>query len=216
VMSLFLVSQQLGLYVVAVAVGGILGPLLNAVTIIVLPRTSHASSDAAGALLAARYVKGAVLVSLPALLLLIVLMPWALPAVFGIRYAPAVLSAQFLLVAALFQGVNGILGNSLRGLGRPGWPAISEAIGMVLTILILYALLPSLGILGAAIASLIAYACVAILQFAFVAKVGGLTPGELAKSPTDLTPWILLRRLWRNEGVPLDSSASPMPESTKP
>ena len=179
IMSLFLVPDKLGQYVVAVSVSGVLGPFLSALALVILPRTTHAATRQIGAFLTARHVRRAVLYSLPVLALSVVAMPWLLPALFGGRYAPAVISAQVLAVAGLFQGINSILSNSLRGLGRPGLPAIAESGGIVVTGVLLYMLLPVLGILGAAIASLAAYAVVVVLQACFLARSVGITPYEL-------------------------------------
>jgi O-antigen/teichoic acid export membrane protein len=184
-MSVVMTTSQLGLYVVAVSVGGILSPFLNAMAIVIMPRASHAVNDAQGAQLVARHVKLACLISAPVLLGSVVLMPWLLPAFFGVAYRPAVHSAQVLSFAALFQGVNAVLGNSLRSLGRPGPPAIAEAFGMVATIALLFLLLPVLGIMGAAIASLAAYALVGLLQFILLAKMAKVNILQLALTPID-------------------------------
>src|SRR5262249_38652466 len=100
--------------------------------------------------------------------------------VFGKHYGPAVSSAQILMFAGLFQGLNAVLGNSLRGRGRPSLPAVAEGAGAVLTVLLLYILLPRLGIVGAAIASVAAYLTVTLLEFGFVARMSGVTSRQLA------------------------------------
>ena len=100
-------------------------------------------------------------------------MPWFVPLVFGASYQPAVRPAQLLMFAGLFQGANTILGSSLRGLGHPGLPALAELTGMIVTAGLLWLLLPTWRILGAAYASLIAYAVVSVVLAVFAFAFGG-------------------------------------------
>jgi O-antigen/teichoic acid export membrane protein len=185
IMSIILTPSQLGLYVVAVSISGVLSPLMSALAVVILPRTTHASSDVTGALIVARHVKLACLLSLPVLIVSVALMPWVLPAFFGRGYSGAILSARILVIAGLFQGLNAVLGNSLRGLGRPALPAVAEGIGMLVTLALLFLLLPRFGIVGAAIASFFAYLLVAVGEFALVARAGGMKISRLVFSPID-------------------------------
>jgi len=182
IMSIVLQPAQFGLYVVAVSVSGVLSPLMNALTVVILPRTTHAESELAGVLLVARHVKLACLLSIPVIAVAVLLMPWVLPMLFGHAFAPAVLTAQILVVASLFQGLNAMLGNSLRGLGHPSLPALGEGAGMLITVSLLFLLLPGFGIAGAAVASLCAYSFVAIAEFILVARVAGMSSRHLALS----------------------------------
>jgi O-antigen/teichoic acid export membrane protein len=182
IMSLWVKPESLGFYVVAVSISAIAAPLLNALAVFALPGTAHADSGNHAGLVTARHLKQALLFSLPVTLLWIAIMPWILPGFFGRDYVPAVLSAQILTVASLIQGLNAILGNSLRGLGRPGLTAVAEGGGMVVTAVLLFLLLPLLGIAGAAITSVGAYAAVAVMQFFFAARSAGLTSAELARA----------------------------------
>ncbi len=182
VMSLFLIPEKLGQYVIAVSISGILGPFMNALATVILPRTAYASSNLIGAVAIAKHIRNAVLFSSPLLIVWSVLMPWIIPAFFGKGYAPAVIPAQVLVLAGLFQGLNIILGNGLRGLGRPGFPAVAEAAGMAVTVALLYALLPVLGILGAAVTSVFAYLTVTIVQFSLVARTAEMKAADLASS----------------------------------
>lgn len=185
-MSVLLPPAQLGLYVVAVSSSGLLSPFLNAVATVVLPRTTSASSEKGGAVVAAGNAKRAALFSAPALLISVALMSWMIPFFFGKQFAPAILSARILAVAALFQGLNSILGNSLRGLGRPGLPALAEGAGMVVTLVLLVVLLPTAGISGAAVASLVAYVTVSFFEFACLMRTAGIGMREFVDMPIDL------------------------------
>lgn len=175
IMTSVMASDQLGLYAVAVSLSGMLAPLYSALAMVVFPRIAKAENVKAGGGQALRHIYLAVLLGVPTTILAIFLMPWVLPFLFSKDYSGAIFPARILLVAALFQGVNSILGNSLRGLGEPGKQASSEGLGLVVTVALLALLLPPLGILGAAIASLCAYSAVALAQLAFVRRAVGLS-----------------------------------------
>lgn len=192
--GLVLPPQMLGLYAVAVSISGVLGPFLNSLSIVILPRTIYADSNTSGALIAARSVKLAALLSIPVLAFSLVIMPWALPMLFGQGYSAAVPAAQILLVAGLFQGLNAVLSNSLRGLGRPSQPAVAQGIGFVITLGALFLMLRPLGIVGAAIASLLTYFAVTMIQLAFLAKAANMSMLGLLRDPLDISPLIGMKR----------------------
>jgi len=65
--------------------------------------------------------------------------------------------ARVLLVAAVFLSVNRTLEASLQGAARPLDAGIAEFIALAATVVGLVTLLPTLGLLGAALTSLLAY-----------------------------------------------------------
>jgi len=168
VMTVVIAPIQLGLYVVAVAISGLVSPVYNAIAIVVLPRVTRASSRLLGGKEAIRHLQFIFFGGVPLTVALCIATPWLLPLLFGNDYQLSILPAQILLVAAFFQGCVITLGNSLRGLGYPGKTAISEGIGLLATIALLFILLPIWGILGAAVASLVAYGVVALMQMGFL------------------------------------------------
>lgn len=62
---------------------------------------------------------------------LILVVPRFLPFFFGSDFAPAVLTAQILLIATFFASVRRILVDGTRGFGRPVWGAGAEALTLL-------------------------------------------------------------------------------------
>jgi O-antigen/teichoic acid export membrane protein len=87
--------------------------------------------------------------------------PWLVPTVFGSGYESAVTTLWVLVPAAVVFIVNQVMEEILRGRGLPSVPAIAEGAGALVTIVLLLLLVPKFGIIGAAIASGIAYSVVA-------------------------------------------------------
>jgi O-antigen/teichoic acid export membrane protein len=168
-MSAMSLVAPLGIYAVAVAVASGVGPVFAALAVVVLHRATRAGADARPHAEIRRILGLSLLVGLPLVAAGVALAPVVVPFVFGEPYRPSVLPAQVLLVAAFFQGMNAILGNALRAIGRPGRSSIGEGVGCAVTVALLLVLLPRYGALGAAAASLAAYALVTLIQFRSVA-----------------------------------------------
>jgi O-antigen/teichoic acid export membrane protein len=182
-MSLFIGREQLGYYVIAVAFGAVVQPIFSALATVALPRVLQAASLEAGGLQSARFIKIGFALAVPVIAVGVPTMPWVLPLIFGTRYVPSVLPAQVLLAAGVFQGQNALCANCLRGLGAPGRPTVAETVGLLVTAGLLAVLLPTMGILGAALASLLAYATVTVVELRFVSVHSGLSLTALARAP---------------------------------
>lgn len=143
-------AAQLGLYAVAVNVSEV--PLIiNSATREVMFSSDAAQRDNARAGLAARATFIACL-----LCAIVVLAPigWWLPLVFGVEFSgaiPIALLAAFAVVA----GVPGsIAGSTLSARGRPELRSYSILVACVLNVVLLFVLVPPLGGIGAALATL--------------------------------------------------------------
>ena len=200
-------ASQLGLYVVAVAISSILSPLYGALAVVVIPRVSHTPCLRSGGELTLRYTGMGLAIGIPVATVTALSVPWLLPSLFGTEYSGAILTAQILTIAAVFQGANLVLGNGLRSLGYPDKPAVAESVGLMLTAGLLVVVLPHWGALGAAAVSLGVYLLVALAQTGFVLRVAALR-----WQPEWLSIW-LNQRLWgwkpKEHGSEASDSSSP-------
>jgi O-antigen/teichoic acid export membrane protein len=156
-LSLFAVPATLGLYVVAVSYANMLLTIPASAAMVMLPEIvdRHAAGRARECL--QRWHRrmlwvtalGAVAIGL----LGVVIVPFA----FGSAFQDAVPLLAVLMPAALILGMNDILSTAFQGVGRPDITSKGELIGLVVTVAGLSALLPRYGVLGAALASLLAY-----------------------------------------------------------
>jgi O-antigen/teichoic acid export membrane protein len=174
-MMAFLPAQALGLYVVAVAWGGMVQPLVGALGTALFP---HVASGANPAERVRRFLQGsrlALLLSLGSAGVMLVLTPWALPFLFGRSFGPAVPAALVLVLASAIAAFNGVMEDGLRGLGRPSAVLWAELGGVCVTVVALLILLPQLGILGAALASLLGYVGVSLVLVRQGIQAGGIS-----------------------------------------
>ena len=161
-MSSMIGLTELGQYAVAVSYGTATFPLSASFAMVLFPRVA---GDALGQ--ATEKIKKALrynlAISSAMALALGIACPWLLPLIFGTAYQNAVVPALILLPAAVFLGCNYVLSDGVRGLGAPLVASYAEMLAAGITIVGLFILLPALGIVGAALVSLLAYATVTVL-----------------------------------------------------
>lgn len=157
IMSLFIAPTALGYYAIAVVWAGITLPVSSAIANTAFAHVVGASTDRDSHPIAVRAFRYGLFANLIAAGALGISTPLLLPVLFGSQFMPSVVPAIVLVVASVPSGMNYILSDSLRGLNRPLEPAIAEGVGLLMTGLGLAILLPILGIVGAAIASLLSY-----------------------------------------------------------
>ncbi len=93
---------------------------------------------------------------------------------YGSAYRPAVVPMLILLPGVWWLGTGSVVTTNLRGRGRPGTASVVSGVALVATIVLDLALIPPFGVIGAAVASLIAYTVQGILSLAVLSRVSGL------------------------------------------
>jgi O-antigen/teichoic acid export membrane protein len=159
-MAALLPPRDLGLYVVAVAWSGAVAPLLGALSAVTMPAVASAGDHRQSV---HRFVTGVQTATALALMLAVALAAITPPAVvilFGAAFRAAIPVALVLVPAAAVLGLNGVLQEGLRGLGRPYAVLQAELAGLLVTAAALAAMLRPMGIMGAALASLLGYSTV--------------------------------------------------------
>lgn len=169
VVAAFLPTSSLGLYVVAVSWGNIVIPLASAIGSSVFPKIASQSDSIEQQLFLARSTRIAFLVCFIIGLFLFFFTPWALPLIFGPNFEGAIIPATILIIGGVITGVNQVLGEGLKGMGRPSLVLWSELMGLLITAPIMFILLPKFGIIGASVSSMIS-AIITLIVMLFVAK----------------------------------------------
>jgi Na+-driven multidrug efflux pump len=84
-----------------------------------------------------------------------------------------------LLPAMWFLGAGKVVAGDLRGRGLPGLSSKLAGISMVVTVALDFALIPPFGVMGAALASLVAYTVYGATSLVALARVVALPLHEL-------------------------------------
>lgn len=100
-----------------------------------------------------------------------VLAEWSVALLFGPDFAPAASMFRVLAIAITLYGVNNVVSNFFAAQGFP-WGAVWVwGLGVIANVLLNLALIPSMGGVGAAWASVAGYGVVLTVQLAMMAKV---------------------------------------------
>jgi O-antigen/teichoic acid export membrane protein len=200
-------SRQLGLYSLAVTLSTAASSLVVAAGTALSPRV--AVGDAA---LAARACRVTVFAVVAFGALMAATSPWTVPFVFGGPFRAAIPMLLILLVAGAFLAPVQLLGSALTALDNPAADARGQLAGLAVTVPALIVLVPALGGVGAAWASLLAY----VVSFAVIVVAASRTlrlPARalLLVAPSDAR-WVAQKlggRLRRSGGVlPTSAQAS--------
>ncbi len=158
VLSQTVPAADLGRYAIAVSLSLLPIPLAAAIGYVALPRLAAQREITAAtrqfqrlSVLAGAGLAVATLVPLDAV------SSWLVPLVFGPAYHGVVPLLWILTPGSVFLACGQVTGDLLRGRGEPRVVAVAQGIAAIFTVALLLALLPLVGVYGAAIASTIAY-----------------------------------------------------------
>lgn len=179
VLAVLVPSAALGEYAVAVSLSVLAGPLVLAFGHVAFPGLAR-GEDVARTIRTS--IRGAILVSVLSLAVILAAGPFAIPLIFGPDYHSVTTILLVLAPGAAVVVVNQVLGDVLRGLGRPAAVALCEGFGMVSTIGGLFLLVPRLGVMGAAVTSTVTYLVVFALLLWSVFKRARAGADHLAGS----------------------------------
>ncbi len=96
---------------------------------------------------------------------------------FGSEFSAAVPAFQILLIGLTAHGADGVVNGFNIGIGRPEFNTYAAFVGMAVTIVLDIALIPSYSLIGAAIASSVAYTAKAVaMTVLFLSSTGTTFP----------------------------------------
>jgi O-antigen/teichoic acid export membrane protein len=102
---------------------------------------------------------------------------------YGPEYRPALAPMLILLPGMWFLATAGVVAGDLRGRGRPGASSALAGVTVVVMLALDLALIPSFGVVGAAMASLIAYTFYGLLSLSVLSRVVNM-PVRMLVAPT--------------------------------
>ena len=169
VMSFRVGRDDLGLYAAAVGWSGLTTPVMRGLIGVSMPHLSGAREDQVLARTRQLVTSGlAAIVILGLAGLAATLLMWG--PLYGSAYSSAMSAAMVLIPASLFLEYNGVLGNVLRSLDRPGLVAMLETAVLTLSTIALLVSLQFDPVLGPAIVSLATYVLACMIYAVVIAR----------------------------------------------
>ena len=161
VLGFLVPASQLGIYAVAAGLTLALNVLSMPIGATAQPVVQRAREDDRAKIVCGMLAMTIVLVGTAATVLAL-LAPILVPPVLGMAYLPAIPLIQILCVAVVFDGINSCLHGVLLGLSAPKASSRNAMLGLLGNIVGWFLLLPTYGILGAALTSVAAYGMVTV------------------------------------------------------
>lgn len=178
-MAAWFPSRLLGLYAVSVSWSSLISPVFSALGATLFPTLAAIDDPGTRRVLVGRSMRSAVpLVTLLGLGLCLVT-PFLLPLFFGQSFTPAIPVALVLVAASVLLNLSGLCGEILRGLGHPRWPLYSQLAALPVTVILMVVLLSRYTMVGAAVASVCAYATALGVCIRGISRSCDLKPREL-------------------------------------
>jgi O-antigen/teichoic acid export membrane protein len=194
IISIFLAPLKLGLYVVAVSLTSLTTLPGTSISLVALPSVARSAQSEERTHRIQRLLQITLLTTLCLTIPMILLMAPIIGLLFGSAFRPVAGVARVLLIGSVILGMNRVLGAVARGIGRPLDAGVAEGLALIVTVLALAVLLPMFGLMGAAVASLLAYLASAAWMLQKARRALGVTARSL------ILP-IPLRSLYSPEGT---------------
>jgi len=171
ILQFFRPLSQVGYYVIAQTIAELLLELTGAFKSSVLPLVSRYEGDERQASTSADSVRHHGLLAGTATLINAFFGPAVILLAYGSSYEAAVVPLLVLLPGVWFLGMGGVIQSDLSGRGRPGTSSKLAGIAAGVTIVFDFALIPPMGVIGAALASDIAYTTYGVMSLIVLHRV---------------------------------------------
>ena len=146
---------SLGLYVVAVSLSRMVNVFSASIIMVLFPQASGLGEKDA-ALLSLRVYKVSTTIALFGSLCIMALAPLVIHLLYGEIFLNSIPVFRLLLLEVVIGGAAMVLGQAFMAAGKPSIVSISQGIGIVLIVPLLYVLVPRFGVVGAGYGLLIA------------------------------------------------------------
>lgn len=159
IVNYFLQPAQLGFYVLGVVVSEALWQLPQAVASALFPRTARTQqlTGAGSARFTCAIFRRVFFVTLVCGIVIAAVSPVAIPLIFGANFKPSVSVVLWILPGTIALSMGKVACADLAGRGKNGYSSVFALVCFVITIGLDWFLIPRFGIVGAAIASSVAY-----------------------------------------------------------
>lgn len=172
IIAALLTNSDVGLYSVAVLVGGMIWYIPNSLGQILYPKIASSDIETANKF-TPLVCRNTVLLTSVATLILYGVSGTIIPWLFTDQFVPSVMALKLLLPGVFFLSISKVLGSDLTGRGFPQYSTFASFVSLVLTVTLDLLLIPRFGINGASVASSISYMVNAfVIIYLFIKNTG--------------------------------------------
>ena len=202
----FLSLSSAGVYLIAVRVSEALAQIGGAASSLIFPAVAR-QADAFATVTTERAVRVLVLLLAFGGVLLGLIADLLLSVAFGPEFSGGALTLRILLLAMIPLSVARVLAGDLKGRGRPGLVSLAMLLAVVVTVALDVLLIPTLGIEGAAIASVIAYSVAAAALVVCFLRLTGASGRNLVPRASDVQMMVRFVMAMRSRDIGVRDAA---------
>ncbi len=169
----FLDPYSVGQYSIAILIAEAIWYIPNSISLALMPRVASSDTEAANYYTELSSRNTILLTSILSVLLFLA-SGWLIPFVFTEKFIASITALKILLPGIIALSLWKIIINSLVGRGFPQYKSYTSFFSFIVMISLDLILIPRMGISGAALATLIAYAISALLALFWFNRVTGL------------------------------------------
>jgi O-antigen/teichoic acid export membrane protein len=164
ILQFFRPLSQVGYYVVAQTIAELVLVLTGAFQISVMPLVSEYEGEEKQAATSADSLRHHGILAAGAAIANTVFGSLVILFAYGREFRPAIVPMLVLLPGIWFAGMAGVIQSDLSGRGRPGLSSQLAGVAAAVTVVLDFALIPPLGVIGAALASLLSYTTYGVIS----------------------------------------------------
>ncbi|MBT5413721.1 MAG: oligosaccharide flippase family protein [Rhodospirillaceae bacterium] len=180
-----LTAEDLGLYVVAFGVAGLVSNFTSLLSVLTFPKVAARAEPEQKAVILGRFLRLAVAVALGGTVALYLLADWLLALLYGDAFVAATPLLHVLVLATLPLAAKAILIQGCKAYERLGPIGRTEGIALAVNATALLVLMPRLGVVGAAWAAVLSQSCAVIYLLIVARGTFGIGIGELLRPRLD-------------------------------
>jgi O-antigen/teichoic acid export membrane protein len=193
-------SSAVGLYSVALRLADITSTLASSVGDALMPEVAASKHAEEATRVVARSLRLTLFAHLLILVPLWIAAPFILRFAYGDNFVPVTNVLRLLMFASVVWSAGAIVISGLNGLGHPGLSAIARIAAALVMVVTLRAWLPSRGIQGAAMASIVGYSVMFLVALFWLLRLRKISLWECLRPrwddlPRSLTPASLRAQL---------------------
>jgi O-antigen/teichoic acid export membrane protein len=174
IMQFFRPLTQVGYYVAAQTIAEFVITIATAFQSSLLPLISHYEGDERQADVSVKSLRRYGILAGAAVLVNSMFGTAVIFFAYGQQFRPAILPMLVLLPGVWFLGMGLVIQSDLGGRGRPGLSSQLAGLAAAVTVVLDFALIPPLGVMGGAIASVVAYTTFGIASLIALHRVSGI------------------------------------------
>ncbi len=185
-------AYDAGLYSIAISASLVLRAQGTALGLVALPEVAAAPTVTEQRLLTGQILRLSLLMNLATAGLIVGVAGLLVPVIYGGDFAPAVPAVRILVLGIVAASLRQLLGDCLRGAGKPVGATIAEIVGWVVGLAALGVMVPLLGLPGAALGVSLSYAVALAVVVQFTLRTGVRLSDLFIPRLSDLRQWWVL------------------------